>query len=266
MPLPLLALLALGGASDAVGALESSAGRKQQEKLTKEQIAADRERSAQSTALQESLANPFRHQAAQASTAGALDRMERASYTPARLSLPSNPYAKYMPQVSGGFSYEKSPELIAAAHNLKGDVLAGHTAPTMTNPMNYGRTAALRLDANGNPMGPTSGGAAGDPNAHPVTELVSSYDRRGKVKGVMGGPGLLQNAVSGRAATAQTDFTVADARDAIARAFTYYQGRQASPQEIDAVLAGQGLKPGDRYVGQGGLLNVLSVIAGNNHG
>lgn len=263
--IPALALLALGyGAQGLTDAMESSASKKQQDKLTKQQLAAEKARGDQSTALQESLANPFRHQAAQATTASALDRLERGSYTPARLSLPSNPYAKYVPQVNGGFSYEKSPELVAAAHNLKGDVLAGHTAPTMTDPMNFGRTATLRLDANGNPIGATTGGAAGDPNAHAPSELVASYDRRGPIQGVFGGPGRLQNAVSGRAPTANSDFSVSDARDAIARAFTYYQGRQASPQEIDALLASQGLKPGDRYVGEGGLLSVLSTIAGNN--
>lgn len=238
--IPLLALLALGqGAQGVAGALESASGRKQAEKMSAAQIAADKARSDQSTGLQESLANPFRHQAAQASTASALDRLERGTYSRPSVSLPNNPYAKYVPQVSGGFSYEKSPELINSARNLKTDVMAGRTAPTMTDPLNYGRTATLSLDANGNPApGTTNGVQAFRP---PVDKfLTSSYTPTD---------------------SGARDYTIADARSAVSKAITTYQGRAATPQEVDQILGSQGWKPGDRWVGQGGLLSVLQVIA-----
>lgn len=246
MPIPLLALLALGqGAQGAAGALDAISGRKQQEKLSKASIAADKARGDQSTALQESMASPFRHQAAQGATAAALDRMERGTYAPTKLSMPNNSYAKYIPQRTGGFSYEKSPELISAARNLKTDVLSGRTAPTMTDPLNYGRTGTLALDAQGNPAPGTANGVA--PFRPPVDQfLTSSYTPTDE---------------------GHRDYTIADARSAVSKAIQVYQGRAASPQEVEQILASQGWKPGDRWVGQSGLSSVLSYIAsGAQHG
>jgi hypothetical protein len=64
-----------------------------------------------------------------------------------------------------------------------------------------------------------------------------------------------------RAPTARTDFAVNDARDAISRAYQQYWGRQASEQDLQTHLQGQGWKPGDRWVGEQGLTSVLSAIA-----
>jgi len=55
---------------------------------------------------------------------------------------------------------------------------------------------------------------------------------------------------------------VADATTEIDQAISYYQGRKATPQEIDQILRAQGWEPGDRWVGEGGLMSVLSAIAG----
>jgi hypothetical protein len=249
MPIPLLAWLAMGAGQGVLGELDNNANRNQQDKLTAAQIAAQKQARDQATALQESLANPFRHQAAQISTASALDETANGRYTPVHLAAPSG-MEKYMPQMSGGYSYEKSPAIINAATAAERDVLAGHTAPTMTDPMNYGRTAVLSLDANGNPTNAGGGGSgmAGNPNAKSITDLTASYDHRPVGR------------FSGKAGSARTDLAVDDARNALARAFTYYQGRQASPQEIDQLLKSQGWKPGDRWVGQAGLNSVLSTI------
>lgn len=248
MPIPLLAWLAMGAGQGVLSELDANASRKQQDKLTAAQLAADKARSQQSTGLQESLANPFRQQAAQISTASALDETANGRYTPVHVAVAPG-MQKYVPQISGGYSYEKSPAITNAASAAERDVLAGHTAPTMTDPMNYGRTAALSLDANGNPVGPGAGsGMAGNPNAKSVSDLLASYDHRPV--------GML----SGKAGSAKTDLAVEDARNAISRAFTYYQGRPASPQEIEALLQSQGWKPGDRWVGQAGLNSVLSTL------
>lgn len=258
MPIPLLAWLAMGAGQNLLGQLDANATRDQQNKMTDKELAASKAARDQSTALQESLANPFRGQASQIATASALDRTARGSYTPVHMTPPPG-MEKYVPQMSGGYSYDKSPALTNAAAAAEKDVLAGHTAPTMTDPMNYGRTAALSLDENGNPTGPAAGGMAGNANARPLSALTESYGRRGQTPGLFGGAGLLQNA--GRASTAKTDFAVNDARDAITRAISYYQGRAASPQEVEQILKSQGWKPGDRWVGEAGLNGVLSQIA-----
>lgn len=284
----MLALLALAGAAEGIGGiLESRANRKNQEQLTEQELKAREAEDLRRVAAAESLANPFRHQAAQGATAAALDRQERSTYKPVQVT-PASAYAKYVPQVSGGFSYEKSPELVAASGALKRDVLAGHTAPTMTDPANYGKTAALNLDASGNPKGPTTGPVASGADRQTPADFMS-YDRRGGSgsagkqmaagaltgaatgmnfggpigAGVGAGIGLLAGAVNKHAATAPKDFAVDDAREAIGRAIQYFQGRRATPQEIEQILVGQGWQAGDRWVGEGGLRSVLTAIAGD---
>lgn len=109
-------------------------------------LAASTARDTQSLAGRESELDPFRNQMSQAKDIGQLDRLERASYAPVKLGMPSgSPYAKYMPQTSGGYSYEKSPELMASASALKKNVMGGNTAPSMTNPDNYGKTGAMDI-------------------------------------------------------------------------------------------------------------------------
>lgn len=97
-------------------------------------------------ALEESMANPFRHQLAQAGSMQSLDFMERASYTKPTLSGRTTQVGRIaVPEVAGGFSYQRSPELISGAARLKQDVASGRHAPTMTDEKNFGKTAALDL-------------------------------------------------------------------------------------------------------------------------
>lgn len=103
------------------------------------------QRAAQSTALSESLADPFRGQRSQIDIAGLLDFLENAQYSP--VSLTGAPeYAQYKPSMSGGFTYQRSPELRAAAKALKETVFNGQTAPTMTDPANYGMSGAMNIN------------------------------------------------------------------------------------------------------------------------
>jgi hypothetical protein len=107
--------------------------------------AADLQQALAQIASNESMANPFRGQNAQAQSLANLDELERGVYTPARLDVSGSPYASYVPQMSGGYSYTKSPELMASAGALKTNVMAGNTAPTMTNAANYGQTGVMDL-------------------------------------------------------------------------------------------------------------------------
>lgn len=134
---------AISGVGSALTSYFGAKNRNDQAALDR-QAAAERQQAA--IASGESTLDPFRQQMSQGKDIGQLDRLERASYSPVRLSMPAgSPYARNMPRTSGGYSYEKSPELIASAGALKNDVMAGHGAPTMTNPANYGKTSAMDL-------------------------------------------------------------------------------------------------------------------------
>lgn len=75
--------------------------------------------------------------------------------------------------------------------------------------------------------------------------------------------GGIMGAVNKHAVSAPTDLSVQDARQAIAQAYQQANGRPPDPGYVEQALAGQGLKPGDRYVGQQGLGSVLQSIQGN---
>jgi hypothetical protein len=138
-------LMALGsGAQTAAGAASARGARKSQEQLTREQIEQQERESLRGTALTESGMDPFRQQQQQAKAMAMLDRLARSSYTPRKVT-PSGPYAQYVPEVTGGFSYEMDPQLRTDAEALKTSVRAGRTAPTQTNAANYGKTATLDL-------------------------------------------------------------------------------------------------------------------------
>jgi hypothetical protein len=131
------------------------------------QIAAAKARGDQQTALDESKLDPFRQQMSQAEDLSSLDRLQHGSYTPVKLQPAAgplvtpgagNPYAGAIPTTTGGYSYEKSPQLLSGAQQLENDVSAGHTAPTMTSPANYGKTATLDLNA-GAPAGTATNSA-----------------------------------------------------------------------------------------------------------
>lgn len=126
--------LLIKGAASAAGAAGDAMDRADQRQLTQEEIEARERMHGQDTLLQESNMNPFRGQMNQAASLASLDELERGTYTPVQLSTEGNPYASYIPKVSGGYSYTKSPELTSAAGALKNDVLAGHGASSVLRP------------------------------------------------------------------------------------------------------------------------------------
>jgi hypothetical protein len=151
IPLPLLLLMAGSqGASAAAGSIQASKARKSEEELSREKLALEREQGNQQTALQESTLDPFRQQMAQAGDMAKLDLLANASYTPTHVT-PAARYASYVPQVSGGFSYQPSADVRAGAAKLKSSVMAGRGAPSATAPANYGKTSALNLFGTADP-------------------------------------------------------------------------------------------------------------------
>lgn len=236
-----------GGALTALLSSISAANeRKRNEQMTREGIQANRESDIRDLASKESTLDPFRQQMMQAGDISKLDRIERGSYSPVHMT-PSGPYASYVPQMSGGFNYSKSPELIQSAAALKRNVMGGNTAPTMTDPTNYGKTAALDLVRIASDRAdPASVNASGAP-----PRSVGAYTEGVQTR-TAGGLGASE--------TRSTDVTVQQAQQILDRAFRSELGRAPQPGEINQLLASQGLKPGDRWVGSGGLNGILNSL------
>lgn len=290
-------LAGASAASGIAGSISSNKQAKTAEQLAREKMAQDAAMQTQDIASKENTLDPFRQQLAQAKDIGQLDLMERASYSPTKLT-PSGPYASYVPQMSGGFSYTKSPELTASAAALKRNVMAGRTAPTMTDPNNYGRTAALDLvslaSSGADPA--TVGGTAPAAGARgvstaPVTDYLAGATRRGGSGGGGGVRGVATGAASGaalgsmlpgpgtvigagvgaltgllgkHAATAPSDVDVPTATNVLTQAIRQELGREPQPGEIARMLAMQGLKPGDQWVGEQGLTGLLATLRSQN--
>jgi hypothetical protein len=145
------------------------------------------------------------------------------------------------------------------------------------NPYGGGQTA---------PTAPTAPGDNGLQYGSKVLDLYSApYNRRGGGTGGVGsgalkgaslgsaaGPigagvgaviGGIVGAAKKHAATAPTDFTVQDATAIIKDSYRDMFGRDATAQEVQDALTGQGWHPGSRYVGQQGLQGVLGHLAEN---
>lgn len=151
-----------GAASGIGGAIAANRQRRSQEALSQASLDLDREQGLMRASYEESMADPFRHQLSQAGAMTDLDRIEHASYAPFTVGLPDR-YAKYKPTISGGYSWQPSDEVRAGAGKLKQSVMAGNTAPSMTSPDNYGKTATLDLYSGADPRTPAAF-ASGAPN------------------------------------------------------------------------------------------------------
>jgi hypothetical protein len=138
-----------GGATAAGGAYLSQRNRNQDKEdaeAAREEDRSDRrETNILDIAQGESMADPFRHQNNQASSLAMLDRIANAQRGRTQISVPSE-MQRFVPQISGGYSYEASPDLRTSAKLLQRSVAGGQGAPTMTDPANYGRTGAVNLN------------------------------------------------------------------------------------------------------------------------
>jgi hypothetical protein len=290
--------LLLAGGTGVAGAIANSksknADRKAEAAALDKTLAAKAAADRLGVAADESKLDPFRQQMAQAGDISKLDRLERATYKPVSISAAPG-YEQYVPHLFGGASYEKSPELIQSAAALKRNIMGGNVAPTMTNPDNYDKTAALNLlamAAAGQDPGTVHASGVGGPTARPSdVDYMSDVTRRGGGSGggalrsaaggamtgasvgsivpgvgtaIGAGVGALAGAIKGvvgkHAATAPTDVPVAQAQSVLDRAIRQELGRAPQPGEIDALLRAQGLKPGDRWVGDAGLTGLLNHI------
>jgi hypothetical protein len=168
--IPLWALFALAGAGQAIdNTVTNNANNANQRAISQAEVDSRERMHGQDVLLEESKANPFRGQMNQAASLASLDELERGSYTPVQLSTEGNPYASYIPKVSGGYSYSKSPELTAAAGALKNDVLAGHGASSVLRPdIATNRTPAQRRLG----TGPAPAPDYNDPSASVVLNLL----------------------------------------------------------------------------------------------
>lgn len=162
LPMLALALLAAGGAG--ASAVGSSISARKNRKTAEQQTALDREQKERELGFQESMADPFRQQMAQATDLRRLDQGERSSFTPVGIGAGDG----YMPTFTGGTDYTKSPELIDAFRTLKQSVLSGQTAPAFSTAPGARRPSVLDLVAmanqgqpGGQPPAPIYGGPNG---------------------------------------------------------------------------------------------------------
>lgn len=251
-PMGLILAAGSGVAGSVAGTISELANRKRQQQRDREAIEASRDANTLDVATAETALDPFRHQMAQAGALSKLDRLERGSYQPVRLSAAPG-YEQYVPHLFGGASYEKSPDLIKSAAALKRNVMGGNVAPTLTDPTNYGKTAALDLlsiAAAGKDPGDVSGSTGAPRNVQSYTEGVTTRDAGGL----------------GTADTRGTDVSVQQAQQILDKAIRMELGRAPNPGEIDAMLAGQGLKPGNRWVGSAGLNYILNTLREQGQG
>lgn len=89
------------------------------------------ERTKQAQALQESTYDPFRQPMMQMGDVAKLDWLQNANYSPTKIAAPAQ-YAKYVPQISGGVSYTKSPEMSQYAAMLKALIASGRAPDSVT--------------------------------------------------------------------------------------------------------------------------------------
>jgi hypothetical protein len=75
--------------------------------------------------------------------------------------------------------------------------------------------------------------------------------------------GAIGNLFTKNAKSAYTDFTEQDARKAIRDIYQQEGGRDVGEDEVTQILVGQGWEPGERWVGEKGMLGVLSNLRGN---
>lgn len=154
--------------------------------LSQQQLLQQQNQSDRNTALQESLADPWRHSMFQADNVAKLDKRERGTFTPSNISMPSR-YADYKPTMTGGFSYQKSPEYTQSMAALKKLVMSGQGAPTIMDPANYGETGAIDLlsvmagldPTQARVKKPTSYAALRNAASRPVKDASGQYDQSG---------------------------------------------------------------------------------------
>lgn len=147
MPIPLGALIAMQAGSQILGQLGQGINNRNAQRNADRQAQADRdftrERDRASMAGEESMADPFRHTLSQLQAAQLADQI--ANTTQRTVNIPGL-RPEFRPQLGGG--YQPSQEMRGAGNAARSAILSGQgTAPSMTNPNNYGQTGLLDLIA-----------------------------------------------------------------------------------------------------------------------
>lgn len=139
--------------------------------------------------------------------------------------------------------------------SLATDYLGGKLKPKEEMPTYGGEHGAI-TDSYGRRFEGTGPGTAGG-----FTRGAGYGAVAGPVGSVLGGLiGMGAAAATRNAPSAFSDFSKEDAADALTKGYQTYLGREPGPGDVDARLAGQGLKPGDRYVGEKNLFAQLSDL------
>jgi hypothetical protein len=126
-------------------------------KQASEQRKAELLRAQMGVAADENARDPFRQQMAQIRNLGQMDMMQSMK-APAPAG-PSGPYARPAGEGVQPGSYAPSAEMLQWIAQMKRNVAGGqNTAPTMTNPANYGKTSVMNLSSP-QPPAPTMPGA-----------------------------------------------------------------------------------------------------------
>jgi hypothetical protein len=279
------AQLAAGIGAAGVGAYVSNRNSRRQQEGEDEDREMTEEQHLRQTALAESGMDPFRHQMFQGRNLTSLDMLQNMGRGGRSITPPAN-VAPYAGNVRRG--YEPSQTLRDHASQLYNSVASGNTAPTMTDPANYGKTSALNLNA-GQPGGSSAPAPAAE-MVDPLSYLPGREARRnegaggaisGMVKGastgagvgamaagvgavpgalIGGAAGLIGGAFTKNAKTAATDLSLEQAKQAIQAAYQSELGRPASEEEVMGRIAGTGWEPGDEWVGEQGLLYHIREI------
>lgn len=148
--------------------------------------------------------------------------------------------------------------------SMAGNALANKTRVNEEMPTYGGRHADL-LDAFGRRYEGTGGGI--NSGAIRGATMGANPALAAATGGISVGAGALGGAIAAAATknapSAFTDFSAADAYNAIGSGYQKYLGRQGSNDEIMQHMINQGYKPngGDRWVGEHGLNSVLDAIA-----
>ncbi len=273
------AQLAAGVGTGVLGAYVANRNSRRQQESEDERNQMTEEQHLRQTALRESEMDPFRHQMFQGRNLTSLDMLQNLGRGGNRITPPAN-VAPYAGSVRP--SYTPSDTLREHASRLYNSVAAGQTAPTMTDPANYGRTSALNLAQPAGSGGTSATAPAAPEMVDPSSYLPGQADRRNEGAGGVGkgamtglalgskfGPygaaaGLVGGAIVGgftkNARSAATDLSLEQAKQAIQAAYQRELGRPASEEEVMGRIAGTGWEPGDEWVGESGLLYHIREI------
>lgn len=171
-----------------------------------------------------------------------------------------------LPDFLSMFKKFNAPSGAAVGIGIGGEILGRllkpkHDAPNMTSPFaSYLNSYKRREEGSGDGVlgGASKWGGRGASLGSVIPGVGTAIGAgTGAVAGALG------NLFTKNARSAYTDFNVADAKQAIRDIYLREGGRAADEAEVDRIVAGQGLKPGGKWVGEKGMMSVLDNLRSN---